>query len=36
MTAFVLRDLHTDRERVVWARSPREAASLADNEEVVA
>jgi hypothetical protein len=37
MGAFVLRDITTDRERSVFARSLLEAASLADdNEEVVA
>ena len=36
MTAFVLRDLHTDRERTVFARSIREAHFLSSNEEVVA
>lgn len=37
MSHFVLRDIHTDRERTVLAHNRREAAWLAsDNEEVVA
>jgi len=37
VSAFVLRDINTDRERTVLAHNHREAAWLAgDNEEVVA